>query len=70
MMMSLLRRVLKIEHDALEHLIEDARLEDAERRLDHLRKRAARATGGIEERHRRNHWQEAIDELIREARKP
>lgn len=66
-MMSLIRKVFKqgVDHD---EVVEEARLMNAERDLRVLQERAALATGGMEARHRRNHWQDAIDQLIRGAR--
>lgn len=46
----------------------EQRLRVAESDLNSLQERAAVVANKIEARQRRNHWQEAIDEIIRGAR--
>lgn len=51
------------DHDIVE-AVNEARLENADRDLAHLRKRADLALGTLEDRHSRNHWRESIEQMI------
>ena len=44
---------------------QDARLDSAEKELSDLQERAGSAIRKLDERQRRNHWREAIENMIR-----
>ena len=52
---------------AAEERENEARLAEAERELARLQDRTARAVLTLQARHRRNHWQEAIANIIQGA---
>lgn len=46
---------------------EEARLEDAEREVTELQDRASKAIKELTGRHRRDHWHESIEKMIKGA---
>lgn len=56
----------KRQRDQAEH-VKMVRLEQAEGDLRDLQTRADRALRTLDERHRRNHWRESIEQMIQGA---
>lgn len=66
-MKNLIRRLFSREHRHAQKRADDedaARIENAERDLAALRARGERAVGALRARNDRNHWSDAITEMI------
>lgn len=69
MMFRLSRLYRRRDHARREEADKCRRLDAAETVLRDLKARARRAEAALNERQARNHWQDAVDEIIRGARR-